>query len=169
MFLVHYAVSISNKMFLSQVLYRPCSESLTLSSVTLFKFMSKQTYRILYIVPDYCARLRCSYFWLMTDTYKKLNNHKSNIKTCCSCSNCCCCACCSCCCCCRPDQRTNLFTLCFEFFVAAIAICLLQFIIMAFLQCRTFIGCLLLIMLCLFVYFVSQVHASQDFCLRVNN
>lgn len=49
-------------------------------SVTLLKFMSKQTYRVLYIVLNYCARLRCSYFWLMTDTYKKLNNHKSKIK-----------------------------------------------------------------------------------------
>lgn len=111
MFNVVYTVSILYKMFLSWVLYRPCSASLTVLSVTLLKFMSKQTHRILYIVLDYCARLRCSYFWLMTDTYKKLNNHKSKIKTTC-CSNCCCCACCSCCCC-RPDQRTNLFTLCF--------------------------------------------------------
>lgn len=68
------------KLFLSWILYRPCSASLTVLSVTLLKFMSKHTYSVLYIVLDYCARLRCSYFWLMTDTYKKLNNHKSKIK-----------------------------------------------------------------------------------------
>lgn len=79
-FKVVYTVSILYKMFLSWVLYRPCSASLTVLSVKLFKFMSKQTHRILYIVLDYCARLRCSYFWLMTDTYKKLNNHKSKTK-----------------------------------------------------------------------------------------
>lgn len=79
-FKVVYTVSILYKMFLSWVLYRPCWASLTVLSVTLLKFMSKQTHRILYIVLDYCARLRCSYFWLMSDTYKKLNNHKSKIK-----------------------------------------------------------------------------------------
>lgn len=78
-FKVVYTISI--KLFLSQILYRPCSASLTVLSLKLFKFMSKQTHRILYIILDYyCARLRCSYFWLMTDTYKKLNNHKSKIK-----------------------------------------------------------------------------------------